>query len=1081
VKRLVALTLRACASVLLCFALVNGTLFSTRADDANVHYSDLQHLQLTATGALPVTLIYPKNGSAASGPATQITAQTVNGAGVEIAVNGTIVPARNLGRMAVSKTGTTVFDYYGVLLHPGPNTVVATALGASGIRGQSQTATVYGPGPAVSINVSMLGTLVADGKSQASLLVDARDQWNNPAMEGSLVDVTVLSGKATIGASNNAISEPSPQPSGLPIQASSQPRAHFELPTGGRIQIPIVAALEPGTLQVRVAIGAMSETQAFTIAPYLRAPLVNGLVTAGAGSVPAAVDGDGRYDAGGARKERIAIFASGKVGKASSLTVAYESQNRLQQSSSLGPYTVDPNERPYQTYGDSSAVTSNFHSGTRLYARLDNGRNSAMLGQYDAIVGAPQGVAHYQQQLSGAQAQIALGGAGQGRIVGFTARDPVAFVSFSVPVTGLGALLQPLHPDIVLGSDILTLVALDRRSGAVISQTPLTRNVDYTIDYATGTVRFLNIPLPYDAHFDPQVLQVQYQYQGAGVSSETSGFDFNYALLRNGAMNVNLGYLNNSSGTANYSLATQTVAGHSPGGTWQFSHASSGGVVPSVGSTDAVQSSNRGSATSFAVTQRIAGSQVAFNYENVGPGFANPFGGFTVTGLENMNASLVHQWRNGSSFNASLAQQRNIGTAASVQQTFVAAWRQMVTSALTVTLGLQTQHENNAPQPVPSGQPVPAGISGSGGQLQAGLLWKPQKRVAVGFEHQASLGGNSQVLPSQTTVEFDYEFPQRGKIFLRELFGGAVPSFAQATQSYTAPSIGSRSTQIGLERTIGNTTVDTSYDIADTGNGLNIYSALGLQEIFKFGKRLSGNASMQSAHGIGANADGFTVFGTGITYSNLKDFRASFSMQTRGGYGGGTTMNGGAAGHIGPNIAMLGSFNETFAAGVQAVNDRISLAYRPSQNDRFISLLALDRASGGYTYADSTADVLSFEEIFRATPSTEIVGRLGYKLNGDGYYLAHSSVAGLRITQTLSPRFDFGAEAREMAAGNIAGARATDFATELGYRIGSGTRLAAGYNFSGSVDPTLTGHPQRRGFYVTVTTLIDRVFGWGKQ
>jgi len=42
-------------------------------------------------------------------------------------------------------------------------------------------------------------------------------------------------------------------------------------------------------------------------------------------------------------------------------------------------------------------------------------------------------------------------------------------------------------------------------------------------------------------------------------------------------------------------------------------------------------------------------------------------------------------------------------------------------------------------------------------------------------------------------------------------------------------------------------------------------------------------------------------------------------------------------------------------------------------------------------------------------------------------------------------------------------------------------RLAAGYNFSGSPDPSLAVAPTRRGFYATATTVIDRVFGWGKD
>ncbi|HET7814096.1 MAG TPA: hypothetical protein VFL13_06955, partial [Candidatus Baltobacteraceae bacterium] len=817
------------------------------------------------------------------------------------------------------------------------------------------------------------------------------------------------------------------------------------------------------------------------IAPYLRAPIVNGLVSVGTGNVPVAVDGEGRFDGGGARRGRIAIFGSGKVGRGSSLTLSYESQNRLGQSSSYGPYVADPNERPYQTYGDSSTVTSDFHSNDRLYARIDNGRNNAMWGEFTTSVGDPEGVAHYQQLQSGFKGELGVGGTGQGRAMAFTARNQTAFVSFTTPVSGLAALMQPLHPDIVVGSDILSLVAIDRKTGAVVSQTQLARNLDYTIDYATGIVRFLIVPLPFDMHFNPQVLNVQYQYQGPGIASETTGGDLRYSLTRSRNLTFDFGYLNDSTGSSNYALATESLSGRSPTGDWRFSHGSSSGVVPNNGA--AIVQGGTGSATAFQVNEHVNGSQIAFDYTNVGPGFANPFGGFTVNGLEQMTATFAHQSRNRSSFTVTAGQQRNTGAGmANLQQTFTAMWQAAVSKALSFSLGLQAEHQVQGPGAVQPAQAPVQTVTGSTAQMQAGVQWRPASRLDVQLQHQASLGGNSQVAPSQTTAEVDYDFPKQGKVFLRELLGGAVSSFANTTSQYTAPAIGSHSTQIGVERTIGpDTAIDTSYMIADNGDATNIYTTLGVQESFKFGRRLSGNASLQSAQSTGTSPSGFTVFGTGFTYTDTKDFRASLGYQTRGGFGGGSTFNGGATGHIGSNIALLGTFNETFGNGLGAIDDRLSIAYRPSENDRFISLLGLDRQSGGFSGNDGTADILSFEEVYRPTESTEIAGRFGYKLNGDGYYLAHSSVAGLRFTQNLGRRFDFAAEARGMSAGNIAAARATDFATELGYKAPGGMRLAGGYNFSGSVDPTLTGHPVRKGFYITVTTLLDRIFGWGKQ
>lgn len=1092
IGRSLSRVMRFAGVMLICLSGVTATEFLAPADDAQapVKYADLQHLQFTATGPLPVKILYPRDHTSVQGPATQVTVSTVSGAGVEVKINGDDVPARNLGKMSVNKDGTTQYDYYGVLVRPGPNTIIATAVGANGVHGEPQTETVFGPGPPVSMHVAMIGNLVADGHSQAKLMVEAVDQWNNPAMPGADVHVSVLTGNVRIGNVDGVSQSNAPPTMAPPTQAPSafstpssvvstaQPEMHLHLLQGGRVYVPVTASLEPGSVQLQVSIGSLSDTAMFNVSPYLRAPFVNGIISAGAGSVPAAVDGDGRYDTGGSRKERIAVFGTGKAGRASSLTFAYESQNRLQQSSVTGPFVMDPDERPYQTYGDSSIVNSEFHSNDRLFARIDNGRNSLMWGQYITSVGDADGVARYQRQATGVKAELGVGATGQGKITGFNARDDYAYVNFSIPVLGL-ATIPALHPDIVIGSETIDLVSIDRRTGAVVSQTQLSRNSDYTIDYATGTLRFLNVPLPFDANFNPQVLYVQYQYQGPDVKSQTTGFDFRYALGRSGKTHVDLGYLNDTTGTTNYSLATQTIASHLQNGEWHFSHATSSGGLPIGAYGDATLNAH-GSATAFGFTQRSGANDISFNYNNTAPGYANPFGGFSANGLENMQLTFARRVRDHNNFSMALSQVRNTGSNAGVQQTFSAMWQEAVSSALSFALGLQAQRQTNVL--AASATQAAQTIDGSNAQLQAGLRWRATKRASFDIQHARSLGGNSNVLPTQTTAEFDYDLAKQGRLYLREMIGGSASSFASSTEALTSNMIGTHSTQIGLARTVGpNTSVDTSYLLADDGNAENIYTTLGVQETFKFGKRLSGNATYQSARATGAGTSGFSVFGSGLTYTDLKDFRASFAIQTRGGAGGGMTMNGGAVGHLGPDFALMGSFNETSGNGMNAADDRVSLAFRPAENDRLISLLGFDRTSGGQTTMANLADVLSFEEVYRPTENTEIAGRLGYKLNGDGFYLAHTSVAGLRVTQNLSKRFDFSAEARQMSVGNIAAARSTDFATELGYKAPGGMRLAGGYNFSGGVDPTLTGHPVRKGFYITVTTLLDRIFGWGKQ
>jgi hypothetical protein len=48
-------------------------------------------------------------------------------------------------------------------------------------------------------------------------------------------------------------------------------------------------------------------------------------------------------------------------------------------------------------------------------------------------------------------------------------------------------------------------------------------------------------------------------------------------------------------------------------------------------------------------------------------------------------------------------------------------------------------------------------------------------------------------------------------------------------------------------------------------------------------------------------------------------------------------------------------------------------------------------------------------------------------------------------------------------------------------RLGDNVRVGAGYNFSATADPSLATTPVHRGVYLTVTSVVDRLFGWGRR
>ncbi len=201
----------------------------------------------------------------------------------------------------------------------------------------------------------------------------------------------------------------------------------------------------------------------------------------------------------------------------------------------------------------------------------------------------------------------------------------------------------------------------------------------------------------------------------------------------------------------------------------------------------------------------------------------------------------------------------------------------------------------------------------------------------------------------------------------------------------------------------------------------------------------------------------------------------------RTGNGAGVSISMAAAGALSPEISAFASVNDARAAGADQADERVGLAWRPSRSDIGVTLLQFERTDGTAVLDNTEGGVLSLEQVLRVRERTEVVARYAYKVDGDSYYAARSSLAGLRLDQKVGSRLDIGAEVRRADVRGIDGASATALAVEGGVRLGDSTRVGVGYNLRATADPSLATTPTHRGFYTTVTTVVDRLFGWGRR
>ena len=1071
---------------------------------------DLTHLTFTATEALSATLVAPADDEVANGTSASIEVETVKGAGVELKVGDAVVPFSRIGKRTVDdKTGVTRYTYYGVNLLPGPNVVALTPLGANGF-GPTTHHRIYGPGRPVTLGVVASGPFRADGASADLVRVEARDAWGHHAAAGSVVQVVLVQGDARlerVGSAQPATSvTPVPLVSASPgvVNASvNLQRVDVVLDGDGAATVRLIPGLTPGAVLLRAECGDAARETRFFLAPNLRRPFVTGLVSAGVGAVPGIPDSpDGQANGTNSRRGRVALYGTGAMGK-SLATFAYDTADTLQRSSTyggaLGTYNGDPNDRPYATTGDASSQRDDALSRDHLFARFDSGRTTAQWGEFRARTGTDSSaLGGFDQLVDGAK--LELGGETR-RATLFAARNDVGYDRRVFSPTGLANGIT-LRPNIVVGSEVVLLATLDARIGTVIAQTALTRGVDYSIEYATGQLHFIDVPLPFDEAFNPRQIVLTYEFDAPGNAARTIGGRAETAFGPNHSLKLGLGYVNDTTGAGNVSLASQDLSGIIRGGSWQIVHATSQGSLLAT-TPDSPLAGAGGSALHAQLTRSVGPDHFSLLFDRTDAGYNDPFGGLTTPGLLNEHLTYAHKYAAGlGEISLDLEHQGNsgLGIAGSSQTTASLRSRRALTKRMTVTASLERRIATTGAGgpalgynpvgilPAPGATPLPflpssAGTSQSSTQAALGVDWRATHALDLSVNRLQTLGGENDAQPAQTDAQMTYDLGKGGRAFLRQRWSAApIQSFAAATQALTAATGGTRATEIGFARRLGNaTTVDTSYVVDHTAAGGDVYASMGVRERISLGLT-KGDAFVQHATAAGAGGGGFDLYGLSLSYADpANKFRASGSAQLRTGNSPGVSLSLAATGAISPDFSLFASVNDARAIGSSQADERVGLAWRPSRSDAGVTLLEFDRTDGTATLTNAQSGVVSLEQVLRVRSRTEVVGRYAYKVDGDSYYAAHSSLAGLRIDQKIGSRLDGGAEVRRALVRGIDGADATAVAVEAGVRLGDAARVGVGYNVRGTADPSLAAAPARRGFFMTLTSVVDRLFGWGKH
>jgi hypothetical protein len=260
------------------------------------------------------------------------------------------------------------------------------------------------------------------------------------------------------------------------------------------------------------------------VKPKMREWILVGLAEGTAGYNTASGHVEDLKEAGAEDKfyeeERLAFYAKGSVKGEWLLTISYDSDKQTTGASGNALFqNIDPNAF-YTLYGDATVQGYDAASRKKLFLKVERDQFNAILGDYDTGLSVTE-LSRYSRRLNGVKTEYR---SREYEVTAFGSETGQSFVKDEIRGDGTSGLYRLSRRGVVANSEQITLQSRDRfHSETVTDSRPLTRFIDYSIDYEAGTL-FFKAPVPSrDDKLDPVYIVIDYEVADAGADALTYG------------------------------------------------------------------------------------------------------------------------------------------------------------------------------------------------------------------------------------------------------------------------------------------------------------------------------------------------------------------------------------------------------------------------------------------------------------------------------------------------------------------------------------------------------------------------------
>ncbi len=735
---------------------------------------------------------------------------------------------------------------------------------------------------------------------------------------------------------------------------------------------------------------------------------------------------------------KVSFFAKGSIKGEWLLTMAYDS-DKDEEERELLFQQIDP-DTFFPVYGDNTVQGYDAASREKLYLRLERRQFYALFGDFNTGLNVTE-LARYERSLTGFKSEMRKE---QFELNVFASESDQNFVRDDIRGDGTSGLYHLSYPELVFNSDKVRIETRDRfRPQIVLSSRPMSRNIDYNIDYHAGTL-FFKQPVPSkDAKLNLVYIVVDYETRADGAEEWSYGGRGAVKVLDNklelGATYINQGQnsgddtLAGVDATIDFTLHTQL----------KLEYANS--QVSGADSKDAYLAELRH-------TSSMIDGSVYYREQEAGFGLGQQSVVGTGTSIYGVDGS--YHMTDKVDFVTQVFRQTDLGTKAD---------RDVIEAGLVYDA---THYGANAGV-LMARDSYSNGTTNKSDQLTFGAHKTFfDNRLNLRIDHDQSLSNNAASnYPTRTILGADYLLNASTSLFVEQEF-----TFGDVEDT--------RGTRVGMNtRPWTGATLNTSMEQRSSEYGPRLFANAGLQQTWQVTETWSMDASIDSSTTIkqpgnvpfgstvppaSGNTEDFTAVSLGATYQH-----ESWSWTSRIEHRDADTedrwgLYSGAVGEPRKGLglsARLQLFDTQNTSGIegQQADLRLGLVHRPfARRWTFLNRtdFAIDNETGGVSNFDNWKLVNNLLVNYRRK-TTQASTYYGAKYTRDtidtAVYSGYTDSLGIEYRRDLSKRWDIGARASTLHSWN-SNLYDYSFGLSVGFSPATNIWLSAGYNWAGYED-----------------------------